>query len=92
MVENNLLHFEDYKNKTEEPTVKCAHCGEYIGMHKTRCPYCGIHFRGEAFQFKHSSEEEQTLARNRTVRVLALIVIILIIISLCVMLYAMYAK
>ena len=93
MVDNNLLHFEDYKNKKEEPKVKCAHCGKYIGMHKKKCPHCGIHFRGEAFQFKHSSEHDYTLSKNKTIKVLALMVLIILIsISIFVVLYTMYAN
>lgn len=34
-------------------TVACAHCGEEIWSYAQRCPQCGTHFRGEAWQFEH---------------------------------------
>ena len=35
----------------EAETVVCARCGKYIWAYAIRCPKCGVHFNGEAWQF-----------------------------------------
>jgi hypothetical protein len=34
-----------------EETVACAHCGRQIWAYAPRCPHCGVHFSGEAWEF-----------------------------------------
>ena len=75
------------ENKKEESKVKCAHCGKYINMHVRKCPYCGIHFRGEAFQFKHKTEQDYFASKNKPIKILALIILILIIIGLLILFF-----
>ena len=36
-----------------EQTVPCARCGAHVWSHTQRCPQCGVHFSGEAWQFEY---------------------------------------
>ncbi len=36
-------------------TVSCAHCGRQIWTYAQRCPRCGVHFSGEAWEFRFDS-------------------------------------
>ena len=58
--DENLLNFEEHRRRAEADPhrVRCARCGKPIPMNATRCPECGVHFRGEAFQFTHAAEAE----------------------------------
>lgn len=58
---DNLLNFEEHRRRREESPslVRCAHCGEPILATVTRCPECGVHFQGEAYEFSHPSALEQ---------------------------------
>jgi len=33
-------------------TVPCARCGRQVWAYAQRCQHCGVHFLGEAWQFK----------------------------------------
>ena len=35
-----------------EETVPCARCGRKIWSYVQRCPHCGVHFSGEAWEFR----------------------------------------
>ncbi len=78
------IDFDSHRRKREnDPNkVRCAHCGAWILAHETRCPKCGVHFRGEAFQFAYEAEDEMADAnaarRKRAMIIAALLVAILI--------------
>jgi uncharacterized membrane protein YvbJ len=63
--------------------VRCAHYGAWILGIETRCPKCGIHFRGQAFQFAHEATDELSAARinwrRRAVIVAVALVVALVI-------------
>jgi uncharacterized membrane protein YvbJ len=63
--------FEKHKRALEADSenVKCAHCGSWIPSRSKRCPKCGVHFRGEAFQFSHESDELEKERRKRIRRI-----------------------
>ena len=87
MPKDKTMKFSDQDNSGDASQVKCAHCGKYIGMRRTRCPHCGIHFHGEAFQFKHKSEPDPSPRKSTPTTILAWIVLILIVISVLAALY-----
>jgi ribosomal protein L40E len=70
--------FEQHKRMMEsDPNrVRCAHCGAWVPARAERCPKCGVHFRGEAFQFEHPSDElaAARIARARRVRIAAIVI------------------
>ena len=37
-------------------TVPCARCGKPVWTYAQRCQHCGVHFAGEAWQFKPAGE------------------------------------
>lgn len=39
-----------------DETVPCARCGQDIWAYAQRCPECGVHFSGEAWQFHPAGE------------------------------------
>jgi predicted amidophosphoribosyltransferase len=56
-VDDEPLNFERHRRRVADAgTVRCARCGERIVATTTRCPECGVHFRGEAQDFAHPSE------------------------------------
>ena len=36
--------------------VACARCGDPVWAYAQRCPKCGIHYSGEAWQFRYDDE------------------------------------
>jgi len=80
------IDFEEHKRRRSEEDpdkVRCAHCGAWIFARSTRCPQCGVYFRGEAFQFAHGSDElaADRATRRRRAIVMAIGIIIALIIS-----------
>jgi uncharacterized membrane protein YvbJ len=73
---DNVRKFGEHRRRREDdPTrVRCARCGKLIPMAATRCPECGVHFQGQAFQFSHASEHEGTSRRKSRLSILAAIV------------------
>lgn len=47
---------DDDRVPLEAETVRCAKCRKYIWAYAIRCPKCGTHFNGEAWQFAPSSD------------------------------------
>ena len=74
------VDFGEAKRKREEDPnkVKCAHCGEWIFARSTKCPRCGVRFRGEAFQFIHGSDELENERQRRRRRTLTIGITLLI--------------
>ena len=60
MADEPTLNFEEYRRRADaDPNrVRCAKCGTRIPMDATRCPECGVHFQGEAFQFTYAADAE----------------------------------
>ena len=47
-----------------EQTVPCARCGEHVWSYTQRCPHCGVHYSGEAWQFElHDGRKQHTSSR-----------------------------
>ena len=79
-----ISEFEEAKRRRDEDPnrVRCAHCGEWIFARSERCPKCGTHFLGEAFQFTHESDEllvERQRRRRRAVIVGTILAVLLFI-------------
>jgi uncharacterized membrane protein YvbJ len=72
------IDFEKHKRRLDEDPnrVRCAHCGAWILARETRCPSCGVNFRGEAFQFEHELDDLAAARRVRRgrVRMVAIVV------------------
>ena len=60
------IDFESHKRERDmDPNrVRCAHCGGWILSREKRCPKCGVHFLGEAFQFVHEPSDELVAERD----------------------------
>jgi hypothetical protein len=74
------VDFREAKRKRDEDPnkVKCSHCGEWIFARSTKCPRCGVHFRGEAFQFSHGSDELEIERERRRRRAFTIGITLLI--------------
>ena len=81
--------FEEARRRREhDPNrVRCAHCGKWIFARSTRCSECGTHFRGEAFQFTHESDELFAERQRRRRRILIASVVLLVILVVASVLY-----
>ena len=51
MNENDVHKLDRYRNEDAADLVHCAKCDVLINAYATRCPECGVHFRGEAYDF-----------------------------------------
>ena len=80
------IDFTEAKRRHDEDPnkVKCSHCGEWIFARSKRCPKCGVHFRGEAFQFVHESDElhDERQRRRRRALVGGVTILVLFVIGL----------
>ncbi len=54
----------DYREQND--LVRCIKCGAQISAYATRCPECGVHFRGEAYDFVRPEPR-----RPKVVRIMA---------------------
>lgn len=57
-------------------TVVCPRCGKHVWAYSQRCHHCGVHFRGEAWQFDGADVRAHRTGRRW------LIVIILVVLAL----------
>jgi len=59
-----ILNFEEHRRRRDEnpSVVPCARCGKSIVATATRCPECGVHFRGEAQFFSRPNEQTGSAA------------------------------
>jgi hypothetical protein len=64
---DELLSFEEYRRRRDEnpDRVRCARCGKSILATVIRCPECGVHFQGEAYEFTHPSQRGSGRTRTR---------------------------
>jgi ribosomal protein L37AE/L43A len=53
MSDDNTLNFEEHRRKREQnrDLVPCPKCKKPILATSIRCPECGVHFDGEAYDF-----------------------------------------
>ncbi len=66
-----------------EETVPCAHCGREVWAYAQRCPQCGTHFSGEAWQFQYQDGGRQKSGRSwRWLVVVLLLVLAMLFITL----------
>jgi len=49
--ENDTYELDEYRQEEGSDLVRCAKCGALINAYARRCPECGIHFDGEAYDF-----------------------------------------
>lgn len=69
-------------NRAEGPShVPCAHCDAMIIASATRCPECGVHFRGQAQDFNPREDDDGWTFRPWVmVAVIAAFVVLLLVI------------
>ena len=48
-----------------DQTVDCAHCGRPVWDYAQRCPHCGVHYSGEAWQFRYDGEDGEHQGTSR---------------------------
>jgi hypothetical protein len=53
---DDLLSFEEHRQRRDENSVRCTRCGRFIPATAIRCPECGVHFQGEAYDFTHPAD------------------------------------
>lgn len=61
-------------------TVPCPRCGGQVWEYAQRCPHCGVHFTGEAWEFEVNKGEKPR--RRRLLWILAAILVIVAILLL----------
>ena len=83
------LDFRKHKDQIDsDPNrVRCAHCGAWVPTRAEKCRKCGVHFKGEAFQFAHSSDELEAERRSRSRRARAIALIIAIVFAIGIVLF-----
>jgi hypothetical protein len=83
---DDTLSFEEYRRrfKHDPSRVRCARCGKWIAVTATRCPECGVYFRGEAFEFTHASERASEDRWSHSWMVLVALVLLLVLILITV--------
>ncbi len=74
MGEERNYSLDDYRQ--ENDLVRCAKCGALISAYATRCPECGVHFRGEACDFARPGPR-----RPKAVRMLAWMALAVVIVA-----------
>jgi hypothetical protein len=72
------LNFEEHRRRRDEnaSTVRCARCREWIVATATKCPECGVHFRGEAQDFAPGEGSAGERGTPRWVVVVALLLML----------------
>jgi ribosomal protein L37AE/L43A len=55
LMSDEIYRFEDHRRRQSQDSVRCARCGKMILATVTRCPECGVHFQGEAYDFAPES-------------------------------------
>lgn len=77
MADDDTIRLDDHRppDDGDSEKIPCAKCGQLIHMYTTRCPHCGIHFRGAAFEFEHPSEHDAT-PPSRTLHRLTMLLLI----------------
>lgn len=63
----------------EPEVVQCPKCGKAIWAYARKCPKCGIHFAGEAWQFADNTGRKGT--SNSLNQRLGVIVVVLVILA-----------
>jgi hypothetical protein len=86
MSDDQNRRLSDYREAVEaRGLVPCPRCGTMVPGYAARCPECGVHFRGEAYDFAPDDfrlpHGIRRLARPAVV-VIVLILMILLLISL----------
>jgi uncharacterized C2H2 Zn-finger protein len=76
------LNLAAYRRQLEQDgsLVRCARCDRVIPATVTRCPECGVHFRGEAGDIAHAALRDRE--RQRKGRVAAVVAIVLVLVLL----------
>jgi len=77
MPDDNIVDLNEYRSrkKGDDQWVTCPRCGARIYAHTMRCPDCGVHFRGLAYEF--SPEENAERRQPRAIRWLAVVLLVL---------------
>lgn len=76
MDENDAYKLDDYRHEGGSDLVRCAKCGAMINAYAIRCRECGIHFRGEAYDFAPLTGPR----RPRAIRWIAGVVVALLVV------------
>ncbi len=71
MGEEQNYRLDEFREQND--LVRCVKCGALISAYATRCPECGIHFRGEAYDFVRPEPR-----RPKAVRVIAWIALAMV--------------
>ncbi len=67
--EPETFKLSEYRRGTGS-RVACPKCNAAIPAETTRCPYCGVHFRGAAHTFAPDAEAAMEKRRRPVVRAL----------------------
>ena len=77
------LNFEEQRRRREEnaSTVRCARCRKWIVATATKCPECGVHFRGEAQDFARDEDSAGERGTPKWVVVLAALLVLVMLVG-----------
>ena len=79
--EPNIIKFDpERRSPARDSQVKCARCGKWIMEEATRCDHCGVHFSGEAGDFRHPTDRQRH-ATSKLVRWLFVIAVLITLIA-----------
>jgi endogenous inhibitor of DNA gyrase (YacG/DUF329 family) len=77
-------HDRHLMDDAEGDTVACARCGRMVWAQAQRCPHCGVHFAGEAWEFRPAGARRWGgLPRWAVVTGLVLAAILILLAVLC---------
>lgn len=82
MMADDILNFNEHRRRDgNDDLVRCARCGKMILATAMRCPECGVHFQGQAYEFDKSSERKAT-GRPIWIMVIAILALLTFVLSI----------
>lgn len=60
-MDDEIISFDAARRRLEEDDlVRCVRCKKMILATEARCPKCGVHFQGQAYEFEKSADGPQS--------------------------------
>jgi|GEM_PF-4116478 len=60
-MDEEIISFDDARRRLEaDDLIRCVRCQKMILATETRCPKCGVHFQGQAYEFEKSADRPRS--------------------------------